>query len=96
MALRIISAPNSTNSTKTTPYRFIGDEDSPSSGYLVLLTSAEAAAFLGIRKETLAIWRCTKRYNIPFIRCGRLIKYRKSALIAFLESRSSEVVDVGK
>jgi excisionase family DNA binding protein len=53
-----------------------------------LLTTIDAAAYLGVAPETLNVWRCTKRYNIPFIKVGRLVKYRKSALDAFLESRT--------
>jgi excisionase family DNA binding protein len=94
MALKIFSAQDSTNPKSL---HFVPDRDSPDSGYLVLLTTAEAAAFLGIKRETLAIWRCTKRYNLPFVRVGkRLIKYRKSDLIAFLEVQNSGVTDSGK
>jgi excisionase family DNA binding protein len=93
MSVHFISDPNSPTSKSL---YFVPDPNSPTSGYLVLLTSVEAAAFLGVKKETLAIWRCTKRYNLPFVRVGRLIKYRKSDLIAFLESRSSDVIDSGK
>jgi len=53
-----------------------------------LLTTTEAAAYLGVAPETLNVWRCTKRYDIPYIKVGRLVKYRKSALDAFLESRT--------
>ena len=47
----------------------------------------KAADFLGISKETLAMWRCTKRYALPYIKVGRLVKYREADLVAFLESR---------
>jgi len=52
-----------------------------------LYDPGKAAAFLGISKETLAVWRCTKRYNLPYIKVGRLIKYRESDLTTFVESR---------
>lgn len=53
-----------------------------------LMTTAEAATYLGVAPETLNVWRCVKRYDIPYIKVGRLVKYRKSALDAFLEQRT--------
>ncbi|ATG89707.1 helix-turn-helix transcriptional regulator [Methylomonas koyamae] len=54
-----------------------------------LLSNKEAADYIGVAPGTLEVWRCTKRYHIPHIKLGnRLVKYRKSALDAFLESRT--------
>jgi excisionase family DNA binding protein len=53
-----------------------------------LLTNEEAAAELGVTPRTLEVWRCTKRHQIPYIKVGRLVKYRQEALDAFLESRT--------
>jgi len=53
-----------------------------------LMTTAQAANYLGVAPETLNVWRCVKRYDIPYIKVGRLVKYRKSALDAFLEQRT--------
>jgi excisionase family DNA binding protein len=53
-----------------------------------LLTSEQAAAYLGISPGTLEVWRCTKRYHIPFIKVGRLVRYRKSELDSFLDKRT--------
>ncbi len=53
-----------------------------------LLNPGEAAAYLGVTESTLSVWRCVGRYNIPYIKSGRLVKYRKSALDAFLERRT--------
>jgi excisionase family DNA binding protein len=52
-----------------------------------LYTSDEAAAFLGLSRETLSLWRCTQRYNLPFVKIGRLVKYKEADLLAFVESR---------
>jgi len=52
-----------------------------------LLTRREAAEYLGVTAETLAVWHCTKRYPIPVVKIGRLAKYRKSDLDAFIQSR---------
>ena len=56
-----------------------------------LLSNYEAAKYLGVSPGTLEIWRSTKRYPISYIRVGRLIKYRKSDLDAFLAARTVEV-----
>jgi len=53
-----------------------------------LLTPPEAAAYLGVTENTLSVWRCVGRYNIKFVKVGRLVKYRRSALDAFLDSRT--------
>ena len=54
------------------------------------MVPAQAAAYLGVAEDTLAIWRCTKRYPLPYIKVGRLIQYRKSDLDAFLALRTVE------
>jgi excisionase family DNA binding protein len=53
-----------------------------------LFTSEQAAGYIGVTAKTLAVWRCVGRYNIPFVKVGRLVKYRKSELDAFLASRT--------
>lgn len=53
-----------------------------------LLTPGEAAAYLDVAERTLSVWRCTGRYAIPFLKVGRKVRYRKSALDAFLDRRT--------
>ena len=53
-----------------------------------LLTPQEAAAYIGVTVNTLNVWRCVRRYEIPYIKIGRLVKYRRSALDSFIESRT--------
>lgn len=53
-----------------------------------LLTEAEAADYLAVEPQTLCAWRCTRRYNLPFIKVGRLVRYRPEDVEAFLESRT--------
>ena len=55
-----------------------------------LLTPVEAAAYLGVEKQTLAVWRTTGRYSLPAVKVGRLVKYRHSDLDAFLAARTFE------
>jgi hypothetical protein len=52
-----------------------------------LLNENAAADLIGVRPQTLSVWRSTKRYPLPYVRVGRLIYYRESDLLAFLDSR---------
>lgn len=52
-----------------------------------LMSRKEAAAYLGVAEITLAIWRSTGRYNLPIYKIGRLAKYKKADLDAFIASR---------
>lgn len=56
----------------------------------VQLTDKQAAAAVGVKPSTLAVWRCTGRYNLPFLKVGRLVRYRVSDLADFLSKRTSE------
>jgi excisionase family DNA binding protein len=67
------------------PIQFSTDPNSFDSN---LLTTKQAADYLGVTVATLEVWRSTKRYDIAYIKVGHLVKYRKSALDAFLESRT--------
>lgn len=50
-----------------------------------LLSAKEAAYMLGVSVSALYVWKCTGRYDLPVIKVGRLNKYRKSDVMAFLE-----------
>ena len=52
-----------------------------------LLTPAQVAEFLGVSIETLNVWRATNRYKLPYVKAGRLVRYRVQDLLAFVESR---------
>lgn len=51
-----------------------------------LLTRVEAAEYLGVTAQTLAVWACTQRYSLPFVKIGRLVKYRLDDLNQFIEN----------
>jgi excisionase family DNA binding protein len=53
-----------------------------------LLTENETAEYLQIKPNTLATWRSTKRYRLPFIRVGRVVRYRVEDLERFLTERT--------
>jgi excisionase family DNA binding protein len=55
-----------------------------------LFTSAEAAGYLDVSEGTLEVWRCTKRYRIPYIKIGRNVRYRKRDLEKFLDDHTVE------
>lgn len=52
-----------------------------------LLTSDQAAEFLGVTPGTLAVWRCVARYKLPYVKIGRNVRYEESDLREWLESR---------
>ena len=52
-----------------------------------LLTDAQVALMLGVSPKTLATWRSTGRYALPFLRIGARIRYRRQDVNAWLESR---------
>lgn len=53
-----------------------------------LLTEREAAEFLDVSPGTLPVWRSTGRYTLPFIKIGHKVRYRRSDLERWLESRT--------
>lgn len=53
-----------------------------------LLSPMEASLLLGVSIDTLSVWRCTGRYNLPFVKVGRLVKYRKKDIDIWLEKRA--------
>jgi excisionase family DNA binding protein len=52
-----------------------------------LLTKEDVSEILGVSTGTLAVWRTTKRYNLPYVKSGRLIRYREEDVEAFITSR---------
>jgi excisionase family DNA binding protein len=55
-----------------------------------LLSDKEATEYLGLADGTLAVWRCNGRYQIPFIKIGTKVRYRRAQLDAWLESRTQK------
>jgi excisionase family DNA binding protein len=52
-----------------------------------LLTRTEAALYLGLSVKTLACWASTGRYMLTMHKMGSRVKYKKSALDAFITAR---------
>ena len=53
-----------------------------------LLDEKEVATILGVTVGTLQVWRCTKRYPLAYVKVGRNVRYPRSALTAFISSRT--------
>ena len=49
-----------------------------------LMSRKQAAEYLGVKEQTLACWTTTKRYALPYIKVGRLVKYRRTDLERFI------------
>ena len=52
-----------------------------------LMTYAQAAKFLGIAEVTLHSWVERGTEDVPLIRLGRLVRFRRASLERWLESR---------
>jgi excisionase family DNA binding protein len=57
-----------------------------------LLTPQNVADRLGISTTTLSTWRSTKRYPLPYVKVGRLVRYQVADVDAFEISRLRGVV----
>lgn len=53
-----------------------------------LLTRKEAALYLGVQENTLAVWACKKRYGLKVVKMGRLSKYKKEDLDDFIKHQT--------
>jgi hypothetical protein len=51
-----------------------------------LLTPAEAAQKLHVKKNTLAVWRCHKRYPLCYVKIGSKVFYRQREIDRFIEA----------
>lgn len=56
-----------------------------------LLTRLQAAKYLRLSPATLATWASTHRHDIPYIKLGRSVRYRKSDLDQYLSHNTHRV-----
>jgi hypothetical protein len=47
-----------------------------------------AAEILGVTPGTLSVWRCVRRYKLPYTKIGRSVRYRVEDLERFIASRT--------
>lgn len=55
-----------------------------------LLDEKQAAEHLTVSPGTLSVWRSTGRYNLPFVKIGRMVRYRLTDLDAWIAGRSRD------
>lgn len=55
-----------------------------------LLTEKEVALILGVRPQSLAVWRLHGE-NLPFVKVGRLVRYRREDLERWIERQTVAV-----
>ena len=53
-----------------------------------LISASDAAQHLGVSVGTLAVWRSTGRYPLPYVKIGRKVMYKRKDLEAFIEART--------
>ena len=57
---------------------------------LGLLTEDQTATRLGVKPQTLAVWRSTKRYGLRYVKVGHLVRYFRKDIEEWLLSRIVE------
>ena len=62
----------------------------PTKEYPALMSAKQAAEYLGTAPATLGVWRTTGKYNLPYVKVGYLVKYKRDDLDAFIRARSIE------
>lgn len=58
-----------------------------------LLTPPQVAEILGLKVQTLALWRLHRK-ELPFLHVGRLVRYRRQAVEDWLQKRTVAAVEV--
>lgn len=53
-----------------------------------LLDDRTAAGLLSVKPTTLQVWRSTNRVSLPFVKVGRLVRYKAGDIRAFIEQRT--------
>lgn len=53
-----------------------------------LLTPKQVSEMLSVDYETLNVWRATKRYKLPYVKVGSLVRYKLQDVQDFIESRT--------
>lgn len=51
-----------------------------------LISPVETAKCLGVKTNTLAVWRSTNRYQLPFVKIGGRVMYRLIDVHRFIEA----------
>jgi len=51
------------------------------------INETDASKVLGLKATTLCNWRVTGRYALPYVKAGRLVRYRVADLAAWIAKR---------
>ena len=54
-----------------------------------LLTAQQVAELLNVKYQTLAYWRSSGRHDLPFVKVGASIRYRKADIEKWLADRTA-------
>jgi hypothetical protein len=54
----------------------------------LLIDDKEASKILHTTAETLAVWRCTGRYDLPYVKLGRKVRYKLKDVHDFIDRRT--------
>jgi len=52
-----------------------------------LLTTAQVAEILGVSEGTLSTWRCTRRVEVPYLKIGGRVRYKRSEVEAWARTQ---------
>src|SRR6185437_1131389 len=56
----------------------------------MLVPTLAAAGLLGLKQQTLALWRCDRMSGLPHVQVGRRIFYRLGDLRRFIANRTQQ------
>ena len=56
-----------------------------------LLTTQQVSEQIGVKPATLEVWRSCGRYPLSFVKVGKLVRYRQSAVDQFIKERTVQV-----
>lgn len=62
-------------------------------GFPDLVNRSKAAELLGVKPNTLAVWSCNKRYDLPVVKVGRAVRYRMDDLKNFINNNTEGFSD---
>lgn len=51
------------------------------------LDAEQAALLIGVKVSTLALWRCTKKEQIPYYKIGKKVFYKAQDVLAWMETK---------
>ena len=53
-----------------------------------LVNRSVAALLIGLKPTTLEVWASTGRSDLPYVKCGRMVRYKLGDIAAYLDRRT--------